>query len=81
MEKEWTSLSCPSNDGSEFWAFEWNAHGTCSQSVFDQHAYFQANLNYKNKIDALQALTTAGTCIIIVHVYKNSFIISYKCVT
>ncbi|XP_062113641.1 extracellular ribonuclease LE-like [Humulus lupulus] len=60
MEEEWTSLSCPSNDGTELWGIQWSKHGTCSESVLDQHAYFQANLNLKNSVDLLQALKTAG---------------------
>ncbi|PON58321.1 Ribonuclease T2-like [Parasponia andersonii] len=60
MEEEWPTFSCPSNNGTKFWAHEWNKHGTCSKSVLDQHDYFQATLNLKKKVDLLQALQTAG---------------------
>ncbi|GMN41861.1 hypothetical protein TIFTF001_011085 [Ficus carica] len=60
MEKEWPTLSCPSNNGTKFWAHEWNKHGTCSEHVLDQYAYFQTNLDLKKKADFLNALKTAG---------------------
>ncbi|PON66579.1 Ribonuclease T2-like [Trema orientale] len=60
MQKEWPSLSCPGSNGTDLWAYEWNRHGTCSESVLDQHDYFQANLNFKNNVSVLQALQTAG---------------------
>ncbi|GMN33293.1 hypothetical protein TIFTF001_048252 [Ficus carica] len=60
MQKEWPSLSCPSCNGSTFWAHEWNKHGTCSESVLDQHAYFESALNLKADIVLLQILENAG---------------------
>lgn len=60
MHEEWATLSCPSNSGSSFWSHEWDKHGTCSQSVLSEHAYFQTALSLKNQIDLLQALQTAG---------------------
>ncbi|KAL9225937.1 hypothetical protein vseg_001809 [Gypsophila vaccaria] len=60
MKVKWPTLSCPSNDGVRFWAHEWNKHGTCSESVLDQHSYFQSALNLQTKINLLGALTRAG---------------------
>ncbi|THG23270.1 intracellular ribonuclease LX-like [Camellia sinensis] len=59
LEKDWPTLACPSGDGLKFWGHEWNKHGTCAESVFDQHSYFQTALDLKNKANLLQALTTA----------------------
>ncbi|KAG9445835.1 hypothetical protein H6P81_011963 [Aristolochia fimbriata] len=53
LETEWPSLNCPS---SNFWAYEWNKHGTCSVSVFDQRAYFQAALRLKKQANLLKVL-------------------------
>ncbi|KAJ4711348.1 Ribonuclease [Melia azedarach] len=60
MQKNWPTLACPSGNGLEFWSHEWEKHGTCSESVLDQHDYFQAALNFKNQVDLLQALKSAG---------------------
>ncbi|XP_076935693.1 ribonuclease 1-like [Bidens hawaiensis] len=60
MESEWPTLSCPSNDGLKFWGHEWNKHGTCSESVLDQHEYFSTTLNLKTEINLLGALEDAG---------------------
>lgn len=57
---EWPTLSCPSIDGIKFWTHEWNKHGTCSESVLNQHQYFQAALDLKDKTNLLQALKDAG---------------------
>ncbi|GAB4840018.1 hypothetical protein Ancab_020727 [Ancistrocladus abbreviatus] len=60
METEWPSLSCPSSDGISFWTHEWNKHGTCSESMLNEHAYFQAALNLKSQSGLLQALQNQG---------------------
>ncbi|XP_059447879.1 extracellular ribonuclease LE-like [Corylus avellana] len=60
MQKNWPSLACPSSNSIAFWTHEWEKHGTCSESVLDQHGYFEAALNLKNKANLLQALQTAG---------------------
>ncbi|KAL6513907.1 hypothetical protein OROHE_019363 [Orobanche hederae] len=60
MQQHWATLSCPSNSGSKFWSHEWNKHGTCSESVLDQHGYFQAALKLKSKLDLLQILQSEG---------------------
>ena len=61
MQKSWPTLACPSGSGETFWEHEWEKHGTCSESVIDQHEYFQTALNLKQKADLLGALTKAGT--------------------
>ncbi len=60
MQKEWPSLSCPSSDNVQFWTHEWEKHGTCSESVLDQHSYFETTLNLKEKSNILGALKSAG---------------------
>ncbi|XP_073295146.1 extracellular ribonuclease LE-like [Primulina huaijiensis] len=60
MQQNWPTLACPSGSGSTFWAHEWDKHGTCSESVLDQHGYFKSALNLKSKLDLLQILESAG---------------------
>ncbi|KAH9606803.1 hypothetical protein KSS87_001113 [Heliosperma pusillum] len=60
MKSEWPTLACPSNDGINFWTHEWEKHGTCSESVLDQHSYFQTALDLKDQTNLLQALTSKG---------------------
>ncbi|KAL0336371.1 UNVERIFIED_CONTAM: Extracellular ribonuclease LE [Sesamum radiatum] len=60
LQENWASLSCPSNNGSTFWAHEWEKHGTCSESVLDQHGYFEAALDLKSRVGLLQILQSAG---------------------
>ncbi|CAL5399045.1 unnamed protein product [Camellia sinensis] len=59
MQDSWPTLACPSGDGSTFWSHEWDKHGTCSESVLDQHSYFKSALNLKSHIDLLQILQSA----------------------
>ncbi|XP_062111605.1 extracellular ribonuclease LE-like [Humulus lupulus] len=60
LQKNWPTLACPSGSGLKFWEHEWEKHGTCSESVLDQHAYFQTTLNLKRKVNLLQVLKSAG---------------------
>ncbi|KAF8408107.1 hypothetical protein HHK36_007249 [Tetracentron sinense] len=60
MQGSWPSLACPSSDNMKFWSHEWNKHGTCSESVLNQHEYFEAALNLQKKVDLLQILKSAG---------------------
>ncbi|CAM8912849.1 unnamed protein product [Rhodiola kirilowii] len=60
MQKNWPTLACPSADGINFWSHEWEKHGTCSESILDEHSYFEAALALKTKASLLQALTSAG---------------------
>ncbi|KAH7515952.1 hypothetical protein FEM48_Zijuj10G0082900 [Ziziphus jujuba var. spinosa] len=60
LQKNWPTLACPSGNGTAFWSHEWDKHGTCSESLLDQHAYFQTTLNFKKQANLLQILTTAG---------------------
>lgn len=64
LQREWPTLSCPSNDGVHFWTHEWEKHGTCAESELDQHDYFEAGLKLKQKANLLHALTNAGTIFI-----------------
>ena len=60
LQENWPTLTCPRKNGSKFWAHEWEKHGTCSESILDQHRYFEAALNIKNKVDLLKILQDAG---------------------
>lgn len=73
MQKDWPSLSCPSTNGSKIWKHEWTTRGTCSVATLDQHSYFEAALNMKEKINILQILKNAGKS-----PYQYSNLIFYK---
>ncbi|XP_050237200.1 ribonuclease 1 [Mercurialis annua] len=60
MQKNWPTLACPSGDGMTFWSHEWDKHGTCSESILDQHGYFKTTLDLKKQVNLLQALQSAG---------------------
>ncbi|KAL2546752.1 Ribonuclease 1 [Forsythia ovata] len=60
IQKEWPSLACPSSDSLNFWAHEWVKHGTCSESILDQHSYFETALNLKEQLNLLQVLGNSG---------------------
>ncbi|KAJ3705735.1 hypothetical protein LUZ61_009440 [Rhynchospora tenuis] len=60
LRTNWPSLACPSSDSTSFWQHEWDKHGTCSESVMDEHGYFQDALNLKSRINLLQYLQSAG---------------------
>jgi len=60
MRTNWPTLACPSNDGVKFWGHEWEKHGTCAESILDEHSYFQTALNLKNQLNLLQTLQNAG---------------------
>lgn len=60
MRRNWPTLACPSGSGVDFWSHEWEKHGTCSESVLDQHGYFQKALSLKQQVNLLTALTSAG---------------------
>ncbi|OWM75938.1 ribonuclease 1-like [Punica granatum] len=60
MQKNWPTLACPSNDGTNFWSHEWEKHGTCSESVLNQHNYFETALGLKKSIGLLNVLKNAG---------------------
>ncbi|PIN17167.1 Ribonuclease T(2) [Handroanthus impetiginosus] len=54
-----TRQSCcyPTTDGMKFWGHEWEKRGT--RTSLDQHSYFQAALDFKNKTNLLQVLRDA----------------------
>eukprot|EP00253_Pinus_taeda_P006658 PITA_06658 len=60
LNQEWGSLACPSSDSLKFWQHEWEKHGTCSESVLNQHDYFAAALRLKDSVDLLGALEQSG---------------------
>lgn len=69
MQQNWPSLACPSSSGSTFWSHEWDKHGTCSESILDQHGYFRSALDLKENIDLLQILQSAGTPFIVQNIW------------
>ncbi|KAK7819885.1 ribonuclease 1 [Quercus suber] len=60
MQKIWPSLTCSSSISIQFWTHEWEKHGTCSESVLNQHGYFDTALSLKGKKNLLKALKSAG---------------------
>ncbi|KAL0912528.1 hypothetical protein M5K25_018506 [Dendrobium thyrsiflorum] len=61
MDAEWPSMACPSGNSHSFWAHEWEKHGTCVESLFNEHDYFQAALTLKGKAEGiLQMLSSSG---------------------
>ncbi|WCJ21286.1 ribonuclease 1 [Euphorbia peplus] len=60
MQTNWATLACPSGDGVTFWSHEWEKHGTCSESVLNQHGYFETALKLKSEAKVLQHLESAG---------------------
>nr|XP_043624585.1 intracellular ribonuclease LX-like [Erigeron canadensis] len=60
LQKHWPTLACPSGDGLKFWRHEWEKHGTCAESVFDESGYFEAALSLQKKSNLLNSLKNAG---------------------
>nr|AAC49325.1 ribonuclease [Zinnia elegans] len=60
LQVHWPTLACPSGDGLKFWRHEWEKHGTCAESIFDERGYFEAALSLKKKANLLNALENAG---------------------
>ncbi|KAJ9129603.1 hypothetical protein P3X46_033769, partial [Hevea brasiliensis] len=59
MQKNRPTLACPRGNGVAFWLHEWDKHGTCFESVLDQHGYFKAALDLKKQVNLLQGLKNA----------------------
>ncbi|XP_044952005.1 ribonuclease 1-like [Hordeum vulgare subsp. vulgare] len=60
LRAEWPTLACPASDGLQFWAHEWEKHGTCAQNLFNEHGYFQTALHLRDQLRVLDALASAG---------------------
>lgn len=60
LRTEWPTLACPASDGLQFWAHEWEKHGTCAQNLFNEHGYFQTALHLRDQLRVLDALSSAG---------------------
>ncbi|CAK9322671.1 unnamed protein product [Citrullus colocynthis] len=43
-----------------FWGYEWNKHGICSESKFDQATYFQKAINLRYRINLLGVMRVGG---------------------
>eukprot|EP00850_Spirogloea_muscicola_P004474 SM000019S05018 [mRNA] locus=s19:585876:587446:+ [translate_table: standard] len=60
LETYWDTLHCPASKGESFWSHEWSKHGTCADTLGDEHAYFNAALQLWNSTLITQALADAG---------------------
>eukprot|EP00850_Spirogloea_muscicola_P004127 SM000017S02867 [mRNA] locus=s17:737108:739714:- [translate_table: standard] len=60
LEDFWDTLSCPASKGESFWSHEWSKHGTCADTLSDEHAYFEAALELWNDTLVTKALADAG---------------------
>ncbi|CAL0318237.1 unnamed protein product [Lupinus luteus] len=60
LQSHWPTLACPTNNGTRFWAHEWEKHGTCSMSKLNQHDYFELAIKLKQKTDLKQTFRNAG---------------------
>eukprot|EP00850_Spirogloea_muscicola_P012180 SM000078S22039 [mRNA] locus=s78:166813:168351:+ [translate_table: standard] len=60
LETYWDTLNCPASKGQSFWSHEWSKHGTCADTLEDEHAYFNAALQLWNNTLITQALADAG---------------------
>lgn len=58
LDKNWPTLACKSGRSMEFWSYEWNKHGTCSD--LGQHAYFETALGFKARHNLTAILADAG---------------------
>ncbi|KAL6841727.1 hypothetical protein ACP4OV_028239 [Aristida adscensionis] len=58
LDRNWPTLSCKSGRSLEFWSYEWNKHGTCSN--LGQHDYFAAALALKARHNLTAVLAGAG---------------------
>lgn len=55
---EWPSLLRESNY--ELWKEEWERHGSCSQAMLPQHAFFETALKLKEKYKLQEMLAEKG---------------------
>lgn len=58
LDRSWPTLSCKNRRSFEFWSYEWNKHGTCSN--LEPHDYFARALALKGKHDLAAILADAG---------------------
>nr|BAA10892.1 ribonuclease (RNase LC2) [Luffa aegyptiaca] len=58
LDVVWPDVVTGNNTG--FWEHEWNKHGSCSESQFNQTLYFQTAINMMNKVNLLKALGKGG---------------------
>ncbi|XP_039118637.1 intracellular ribonuclease LX-like [Dioscorea cayenensis subsp. rotundata] len=54
----WSSIKCPSNDGSLYWKKAWKTYGTCTGMY--QPTYFETALDLRAQVDLLTALANKG---------------------
>ncbi|OEL17602.1 hypothetical protein BAE44_0021379 [Dichanthelium oligosanthes] len=58
LDKNWLMLSCKSRCSLEFWSYEWEKHGTCSN--LEQHEYFSRALMLKARYNLTSILFDTG---------------------
>jgi ribonuclease I len=61
-----------SRSSANFWAHEWNKHGTCAlRQLPSEHAFFEAVLKLNARHDLRAALRTAGIVPSVSHAYPK----------
>lgn len=58
LDMEWPSLLRESNYG--LWKEEWESHGSCSQAILPQRAFFETALKLKDKYKLMDMLANKG---------------------
>lgn len=66
---DWPDLN---GNHERFWRYEWEKHGTCSETKYDQLQYFRTTLTLMKKIDILDTLGKANIKPDTVARYENS---------
>lgn len=69
LNLEWPSLLL--EDNYELWKDEWENHGSCSQDILPQHAFFKAALELKEKYRLEDMLAEKGLSLTSAHLYSN----------
>ena len=65
----WPNLIMGGKD-TDFWAYEWNKHGSCSNAVLDQTQYFSKALSNFKTLQLNQTLLLGGIhTYIYTHIY------------
>ncbi|KAK2986253.1 hypothetical protein RJ640_021822 [Escallonia rubra] len=55
----WPNLKDPSNS-EPFWLYEWKKHGTCSENLYPQEAYFKLAMQLYDRLNLLEVLAKSN---------------------
>ncbi|KAK3129587.1 hypothetical protein QOZ80_6BG0482050 [Eleusine coracana subsp. coracana] len=58
LNKYWSNIKCPSNNGQNSWKNAWKTSGVCSG--FDERDYFEAALSLRSRFNPLARLANNG---------------------